>query len=107
MKISAIGPFAGPQENDIDRPEEVVAAELNSGSDAPIAELSAGSDPSDEGGETREGLLRLMDFIARKQTQKARAAKSGNSKLNKALSAYERFTAKEVKAVGQNLNRWR
>lgn len=87
MKVSSIGPFSGPQESDLDREDEIELAEIDSSGDSPVLALDAGGEPSSEGEETRDGLLRLVEYLARRQTRKRRA--SGNSRVDHALSAYE------------------
>ena len=102
MKVSGIDPFTGPQQTDIDRSDEVEFAGLNQPSDSPVAELDSGSEPS-EHGQPNDGLIRLLDFLARKQAEKRREKKA--SKLEKGLSSYQRLLDDGVEYLGTKFNR--
>jgi hypothetical protein len=106
MKVSSIGPFTGPQETDIDREDEVELANLTQGGESPVAQMEASGDPSEDGG-TKEGVIRLVEYLARRQAQKNREKKTGSTKLNKALSAYEKVVSTDIEPRGKKINRWR
>ena len=104
MRISSIGPFTGPQETDIDREDEIEGAGLASGGDAPIAEMHAEAETSDEQ-QTQDGVIRLMEFIARRRDKQKRQHGGAQSPIEKALAAYERQTSADIQYRGRNLNR--
>lgn len=104
MKITGIGPTAGPQTIDEDRDQELELAGLVSETFAPIGEASDGSELSDEQ-QTQEGLARLYDFLKAKQDRKRNAENKTLSKLDLALEAYQKVKNGVTDPRGQSLKR--
>ncbi len=104
MKVSSLGYFTGPQLSDIDRKDEIESAELSSSGDSPIEETKADAETSDEQ-QTQDGVLRLMEFIARRREKQKRQNSVAQNPTEKALAAYERQTSGNIQFRGRNLNR--
>lgn len=64
---------------------------------APSEESTASSDDSNE---TKDGLLRLQDFLKKKRARRA------NPKVDRALALYQRISSGQVEEKGQLFQRY-
>lgn len=68
--------------------------------DAPIAEAHAGGDSAGEDAQTKDGLIRLMDYLKKRQRRR-----NEPTNISRALGTYERVQLGFVNSRGQNYDR--
>lgn len=103
MKITSIGPMTAPLEIDDDHAIEAEMLELTLGGDSPV---SASQDIKNEASEhgQGDGILRLMEYVKRRESEKRRAKAPQNEK-ERAMVAYEKARDGYLELRGQNIKR--
>ena len=107
MRVNSIGPLAAAQVNEPDRDIELEAGGLRPELDSEIKEPDPDSALQGEEQDTREGLIRLVDYLQRQRHIKRRQPKTGNKQKDKALSSYHQLeeTEDSIELLGKNYDR--
>jgi len=107
MRVNSIGPLGASQVNEPDKDIELKVGGLRPELDSEIKEPDPDSALDGEEQDTREGLIRLVDYLQRQRQANRRRPKTGNKQKDKALSSYHQLeqTEDSIALLGKNYDR--